>query len=461
MRINRTNRLALGVALLALALPAGIAAETAAAAPADKKYADLEARIAQLEAQLSKQQQAKPAVVNASMPADEAAPAAAAEAPAAPDPLAGIKSILGGVNLTGLADVYYGYNANHPAFTGTEPFSPRRDAFGLNLVELQLDKPVDKSSPFGFRVALGFGDAMTAVNEFCTPTAPGCFGASSGGDGDQTGTHYLKEGYGSYLVPVGKGLQLDFGKWVTPNGAEVIETNQNWNYSRSLLFYYAIPYYHFGGRVKYVVNDKITVIGYAANGWNNIIPDLPGNKTGGVTVVYSPTKRISIAENWMGGPRAQSGTFPLPGFSVPANPAESGHWNNLSDTVLTFAATKKLSLMANFDYDHQDLPGGGSADYTGVAGYAKYQANPNWAFAVRGEYLNDHDGFATLQAGGQHLWETTATLERVLANHVIARLEYRHDESNRDFFPYGSGLPISSQNTAKVGLVFQLQPIAQ
>ena len=126
--------------------------------------------------------------------------------------------MLGGVNLTGLVDGYYGYNANHPPAPGTitEPFSYRRDAFGLNLIELQLDKPVDKSSPLGFRVALGFGDAINAVNEcsFCN--------ASANGDGDQTGTQYLKEGYLSYMAPVGKGLEFDFGKFVTPAGAEVM-----------------------------------------------------------------------------------------------------------------------------------------------------------------------------------------------------------------------------------------------
>ena len=31
-------------------------------------------------------------------------------------------------------------------------------------------------------------------------------------------------------------------------GAEVIETHSNWNYSRSLLFAWAIPYYHMGLR---------------------------------------------------------------------------------------------------------------------------------------------------------------------------------------------------------------------
>ena len=37
---------------------------------------------------------------------------------------------------------------------------------------------------------------------------------------------------------------MDFGKFVTSAGAEVIEAKDNWNYSRSLLFVNAIPYLH-------------------------------------------------------------------------------------------------------------------------------------------------------------------------------------------------------------------------
>jgi len=33
---------------------------------------------------------------------------------------------------------------------------------------------------------------------------------------------------------------------VTPAGAEVVESKDNWNYSRGLLFAWAIPYFHFG-----------------------------------------------------------------------------------------------------------------------------------------------------------------------------------------------------------------------
>jgi hypothetical protein len=407
--------MALGLALVACTLPVGLSAQTSDA----------------------------PATPPAAAPA--ATEATATPAPA-PSPLAGITSVLGGVNLTGLADVYYGYNANHPAGgTVTEPFTPFNNNFGLNLIELQLDKPVDKTSPLGFRVALGFGDAMTAINN-----------ASQNNDGTNATAQYLKEGYLSYMAPIGKGLQFDFGKYVTPAGAEVIETNQNWNYSRSLLFYYAIPYYHFGARAKYTFNDKWSITGFATNGWNNIVSSTSG-KTGGASIAWNATKKVTLTETYLGGPGG-------PGFNGPGFIGSNGTWNHLTDTVLAYNPTAKLSLQANFDYDHQEKFGNGitfgtgkGADYAGIAAYAKYAFNPKVAVAGRYEYFNDHDGLATGKA--QHLNEVTGTIERKFAGHLISRVEYRHDDSNQDdFFRRGGSSFVKGQSTVDAGLVFVLEP---
>ena len=42
----------------------------------------------------------------------------------------------------------------------------------------------------------------------------------------------VQQAYISYLAPVGKGLTLDFGKFVTPVGFEPTESKDNNNYSR-------------------------------------------------------------------------------------------------------------------------------------------------------------------------------------------------------------------------------------
>ena len=269
MSMKRSKKLALGAALLAFTLPVGLAAQTAT----DQEVNDLKQQVQALRAEMDamKTAAATPKVVPAVATQVSDAPAAGAPAAAAteaapapaPDPLAGITSVLHGVNLTALVDGYYQYNANHPVDgTYTEPFTNVNSQFMLNLLEVQLDKPVDKIQPARLPRRAG----LRQCDERRSKTQQSLYGP----DGTATTTQYLKEGYLSYMAPIGKGLQIDFGKFVTPAGVEVIESNQNWNYTRGLLFYDAIPYYHFGARVKYTFNDKWSVTGFATNGWNNV-----------------------------------------------------------------------------------------------------------------------------------------------------------------------------------------------
>jgi hypothetical protein len=261
---------------------------------------------------------------------------------------------------------------------------------------------------------------------------------------------YLKEGYVEYLAPVGKGLTVDFGKFVTNAGSEVIETKDNWNYSRGLLFSWAIPYFHFGMRAKYTFNSKVALSGFLLNGWNNSVDNNSG-KTTGFTLALTPTKKLSIFENYYVGPEQAN---------------NNSDFRHLTDTVLLYNATSKLSLQANYDYGHDHLnaiasPTGAPLPvwWSGIAGYIKYAPNAKWAVATRGEYFIDHNGFSTGTA--QKVGEFTGTLERTLAGHIISRLEYRRDMSDHNVFPYRSSytpgspfLPIDHQNTVTVGFVY-------
>ena len=55
----------------------------------------------------------------------------------------------------------------------------------------------------------------------------------------------VEQAYGEIALP--GNLTLDFGKFTTTAGAEVIEANKNWLYSRSFLFN-VIPFVHTGVR---------------------------------------------------------------------------------------------------------------------------------------------------------------------------------------------------------------------
>src|SRR4030095_16541161 len=190
----------------------------------------------------------------------------------------GIMSFFRSTELSGFVDAYYGYNFNHP---GVHPqlrnFDTKSSQFSLNMAKVVLEKKPVADSRLGFRTDLAFGPATEIVH------------ASEPGGADLF--RHIQKAYLSYLAPVGKGLQIDVGKLVTPHGAEVIETKDNWNYSRSLLFALAIPYYHFGVRATYPVNYKFSLSGHVVNGWNNVV-DNNNRKTYGVQAVIKPNSKF-------------------------------------------------------------------------------------------------------------------------------------------------------------------------
>ena len=345
-------------------------------------------------------------------------PAAAPAAAPAPTGLAGL---LGPTTLSGFVDVYYGYNSNQPASrtTAFRNFDINSGQFGLNMIELVADKAPDAAaSRVGYHVALGFGQAMNAVNY------------------NELGfDQYLKEGYLEYLAPVGKGLQINVGKFVTPAGGEVIETKDNWNYSRGLLFTLAIPYFHFGASAKYAFNPKFALTGYLVNGWNNSVDNNSG-KTTGFSAAWTPNSKFGLVQNYLVGPEQND---------------ENKDFRHLFDTVVTYSPNSKVSFMANYDYG-QDHPGGVSAHWSGIAGYIKYAPNDKWALATRGEYFSDNGGNETGQT--QKLSEFTFTLQRMLASKLMTRLEFRRDMSDQNVFPdHLTGLQ-DSQNTLTLGMVY-------
>jgi len=415
----------------AVSLPCLAQTDAAASSQADlaSRVNDLQKQLEEVRAQLAALKKDTPAPAPALA---EATPTASAAVPAAANSLTAgsstpsLSSLLGSTTFSGFVDMYYGYNANQPISRNNSfrSFDGQANQFALNLVELVVDKPpVATNSRTGYHIALGFGQAINAIN-----------GSDPGGLGfDQ----YLKEAYFSYLAPVGKGLQVDLGKFVTPAGAEVIETKDNWNYSRGLLFSYAIPYYHFGMRAKYAFNDKYSLTGYITNGWNNVVDNNTG-KTYGMSVGWNPTKKVSISENYMAGPEQ----------------AVNSNWRQLWDTVITYSPTSKLSLMANTDYGRGDRVAGIAHPvfWSGVAGFVKYAFNDRYALATRYEYYNDHDGFTT--GTPQHFNGITGTFERMIASHILTRLEFRRDMSNQPTFVKGNNVPVMAQNTATAGLVF-------
>jgi hypothetical protein len=383
----------------------------------------------------------------------------------APDKV-NLAGLLGPMTISGFVDAYYGYSYNHPfnnenaGFQGYTPFTSATNAFALNMVELVVDKAPDATSTesrFGYHVAAGYGQAAAAVN-----------GSDITGDGSN---FYLKEAYGQYLAPIGKGLTIQVGKFVTPAGAEVIESNGNFNYSRSVLFQFAIPYFHFGVNAKYAFSPKFATTFYLVNGWNNsaIFHDegaaFGTNSSGltyGVSAAYTPNAKWSATENFFAGPVTDATNF---------NTGKTfNDYKYLTDTVIGYTPNAKWAFTLNGDYGYGPkvynvntilntaTAAGPAIDYWGVAGYAKYTINPKSYFAARYEYFGDPDGFALAgdddAADHFHIQEATGTYAYNVTSGLQVRAEYRYDFASEPAFVVGANKFVKENNSAWLAFIY-------
>ena len=359
---------------------------------------------------------------------------AAAPAPPPPPPWS-----VGPIDFSGLIDGYYTFNFNHPASgnNGLYNFDTKANQFSLSMAKLSMSHSTD---PVGFQVDLGFGKAFDMIN---------------GIDNNGLRTKNIEQAFVSWK-PKGKdsGFQMDFGKFVTSAGAEVIESNANWNYSRSLLFSWAIPYYHMGLRLT-ETKGHFTGGFQLVNGWNEV-EDVNSGKTLGF-VGNITTKKVSWMNNYYTGPE---------------NPGTNTGWRNLYDTTVLFTPADKFNAYVNFDYG-QNKSGSGKLETTakwyGVAFAGKLQMNDHNAITPRYEWFKDRDGFEVGSSGlvcktGKEcdsLQEFTLTYEYKWTKGLLARLEYRHDWSaipQPVLFQRGSTGSSDHQDTLTVGIVVFFGP---
>lgn len=333
------------------------------------------------------------------------------------------------MDVSGFVDGYYSYNHNDPteADNGKSNdyynFNTDANQPGLSAAKLTLNHD---PGLLGARIDLIYGRTNRLVN------AAGQL-------------EYVEQAYISTKPPKAKGLEVDLGKWVTSAGAEVIEAKDNWNYSRSLLFAWAIPYYHFGIRSSMPVSKTETVGLQIVNGWNNITHDVGGVTLGFTSALTEP--KYTWSANFYTGPED------MPGQNA---------YRNLFDTTLLLTPNSKFNAYVNFDYgqnrDKINSLGQGDgvhAGWGGVAVAGHEQITGTQALSGRIEFLDDQKGFAT--GTTQTLKEFTGTYEYKMKYGLLSRLEYRHDWSSEPTFHKENGMT-DSQSTLSAGVILILAP---
>jgi hypothetical protein len=329
--------------------------------------------------------------------------------------------------------------AGQPEENDLRVFDHKANSFGLDLAQIVFQKDPALGNT-GYKLKLSAGETAKWIH------SRGLSGAdlSTAQSGEATNTFDVTEAYMSYNAAVGKGIRFDLGKMVTYFGAEVIEAIDNPNYSRSLLFNYAIPFTHTGLKMSYTFTDALSASFHVVNGWDNSTDNNKG-KCYGASVTYAPAEIVSLIVNGMTGPEEDQTATPAIG-SVGSNK------RSLVDVVATVKPVKNLSLIVNTDNGReQNLPGlDGPATWSGAAGIVKYDFSDKYSLSVRGETFGDKEGFRTGMA--QRVKEITVTPEIRLNGGLILRPEYRHDSSTMSAFDNATK---KSQNTVALGAMYR------
>jgi hypothetical protein len=195
--------------------------------------------------------------------------------------------VLRDLTINALLDTYYEYNTNSPIgrVNSLRAYDVSSNSFSLSQADVVLENAPDLSAGrrFGARLDLQFGQT-TAATQGNPPNElrPALY-------------RNVYQAYGTYVIPVGNGLTVDFGKWASSLGIEGNYTKDQLNYSRSFWFDY-LPFYHAGVRARYTVNDELTVNLWITNGteqteaFNNYKDQMLG-------VVLTPTPAITWTIN--------------------------------------------------------------------------------------------------------------------------------------------------------------------
>src|SRR3989338_2501982 len=244
---------------------------------------------------------------------------------------AAITSFAKEIEVHGSVDTAYIFNTSTPVSPNARTnnlrvFDTEANGFMLHLAELNFEKTISQESPVGFRVDLSYGKDAEIFD--------------AAGLGSGTDEFDLQQAYAQFYVPFSlpfmHALNFRVGKYVTLHGAEVIESVDNWNFSRSLLFGYAIPFTHTGVRAYYKPVEDWPVEAYIGlvNGWDNVT-DNNKAKTIEAMLAITPLENLSLTVAGMFGPERAN---------------NDNDYRNLIDTVLTYKPFDRLTLKVNYDY---------------------------------------------------------------------------------------------------------------
>ena len=341
-------------------------------------------------------------------------------------------------------------------------FDTSNNTFNINAVKIALEKALPDQNEWaaGFRIDTIYGEDAKYLGDS---------GISGLGNTGNSSGLALEQALVKFRIPVGNGLDVYAGKFVTFLGYEVIESPANLNFSRGLLFTNLIPLTHTGVYVDYKFNDTVEAKFGIVDGWNNSTSNsvsednFAGTYNGshsdqssfgkaltGQLNINAPGKNANITQSFIYSPDGEPGVVgvdngPLVVYDI------WGNWNP------TFIKDSKLLLGFNVDFGYNGASGypsdpsyatdfvdnNGTSDsntFFGVALYAQYKFSKTFDLAGRAEYIhsdaaanpkfgvggNFDSGTFTPESQDDYAYTLTASFH--MWDNLLTRVEYRIDD---------------------------------
>jgi hypothetical protein len=369
-----------------------------------------------------------------------------------------------GITLSGYVDTSYTYQfagageygsggqnpSTGPANThaALRQFDTSNNTFNINAVKIALEKALPDKNEWaaGFRIDTIYGEDARYLGD----TGLNFSNAKNAAGTNNDSGLALEQALVKFRIPIGNGLDIYAGKFVTFLGYEVIESPANLNFSRGLLFTNLIPLTNTGVYADYKFNNIFEAKVGIVDGWNNSTSPSIGNGatagtgTNGVNgsstfgkaitgqlVINAPGGNANIDQSFIYSPQGEPGVVGTSGSQFVGVYDIWGNWNP------TFVKDGALLLGFNGDVGQED--GGG---FYGAALYAQYKFTKVFSLAGRAEYIHDDataagakfgtggvagaDGIFTPESQDDYSYTLTASFN--MWDNLLTRIEYRIDD---------------------------------
>jgi hypothetical protein len=344
------------------------------------------------------------------------------------------------LSFTGYVESYFQWNLREPADGLT-----RLRGFDNRHASLTLSNAAMGASWKGARAS---GKLLMQVG--ATPASyylsePSLGGASGVNGSSPALWQYLQEAWGAYRLDVGPGVTVSAGLFTSPIGPETVPVRDNWNWSRSNLFF-ALPYYHAGVTAAVPLGGGWTATAGVFNGWNAVV-DANAEKTVMLRAQSEAASPLNVSVLYMGGVERAAGA------------AEGRPFRHLLDAHASWRVSEQLSLLG-----HADV--GGERNRFGVSGWAAAALSARWVFNGTVSLAARADGFREWRARNAEgtadavFWPVpwvasgTVTLDVHPESSVSFRLEARHDHAGGDAYgTWEPGVLRPVQDTVTLGVV--------